>query len=248
MLCEMRETHGITTARLKQCDQPIRRQILPVERLQILDEAYRVREEEENFIDGISGTYLLAFSFKLSNAHICYIEGKSVSISRINLPQMTEDTSSGQSSPIEPVPSQKIVESECSDGISGIDIIQATSADLSRASSYNPSNPYSPVMHLTPNTQYQSVSPSTNMSTSPLELRPKHESLSAGAHLIDQTRPVRMEHYPYPGVSGIPPTQMQFYGNPNLSQNAGVAITHTSTESLPTEIMMPYGHPYYFNY
>jgi hypothetical protein len=62
MLCEMRETHGITTARLKQCDQPIRRQILPVERLQILDEAYRVREEEEKFIDGISGTYLLAFS------------------------------------------------------------------------------------------------------------------------------------------------------------------------------------------
>ncbi|KAJ5522542.1 hypothetical protein N7527_006657 [Penicillium freii] len=248
MLCEMRETHGITTARLKQCDQPIRRQILPVERLQILDEAYRVREEEENFIDGISGTYLLAFSSKTPNAHMCYLDGKSVSISRTNLPQMTEDISSGQSSPIEPVPSHRIVESGCSDGISGIDIIQATSADLSRASSYNPSNPYSPAMHLTPNTQYQPVSPSTNLSTSPLELRPKHESLSAGVHLINQTRPARMEHYPYPGVSGIPPTQMQFYGNPNLSQNAGVAITHTSTESLSTETMMPYGHPYYFNY
>lgn len=53
----MRETHGITTARLKQSDQPIRRQILPVERLQILDEAYQVREEEEKYLDGISGTY-----------------------------------------------------------------------------------------------------------------------------------------------------------------------------------------------
>ncbi|CRL21213.1 Protein of unknown function DUF2841 [Penicillium camemberti] len=229
MLCEMRETHGITTARLKQCDQPIRRQILPVERLQILDEAYRVREEEERFIDGIS-------------------DGKPVSISRTNLPQMTEDTSSGQSSPIELVPSQKIIESECSDGISGLDITQATSGDLSRASSYNPSNPYSPAMHLAPTPQYQSVGPSTNMSTSPLELRPKHESLSPGAHLIDQTRSVSTEHYPYPGVSGIPPTQMQFYGNPNLSQNAGVPITHASAENLSTETMMPYGHPYYFNY
>ena len=62
MLCEMRETHGITTARLKQSDQPIRRQILPVERLQILDEAYRVREEEEKYLDGISGTYFLMLS------------------------------------------------------------------------------------------------------------------------------------------------------------------------------------------
>ncbi|KAJ5393142.1 uncharacterized protein N7487_010783 [Penicillium crustosum] len=200
MLCEMRESHGITTARLKQCDQPIRRQILPVERLQILDEAYRVREEEENFIDGIS-------------------DGKPVSIARTNLPQMTEDTSSGQSSPIESVSSRRIVESECSDGISSLDITQATSRDISRASSYNPSNPYSPTMHLAPNAQYQSVGPSTNMSTSPLELRPKHESLSAGAHLIDQTRP-----------------------------NAGVPITHASAENLSTEAMMPYGHPYYFNY
>jgi hypothetical protein len=71
MLCEMRETHGITTARLKQSDQPIRRQILPVERLQILDEAYRVREEEENYLDGISGTYLLMLSSTpFGNSHV----------------------------------------------------------------------------------------------------------------------------------------------------------------------------------
>ncbi|KGO48096.1 Protein of unknown function DUF2841 [Penicillium expansum] len=227
MLCEMRETHGITTARLKQCDQPIRRQILPVERLQILDEAYRVREEEEKFLDGIS-------------------DGKSVFISRTNLPQMVEDTSSGQSSPAETISSQNIVESERSDGISSIDITHP--GDLPSASPYNHSNPYSPAMNLGPNTQYQSVGPSTNMPTSPLELRPKHESLSAGSHLIDQTRPVSMTHYPYPGVSGIPPAPMQFYGAPNLSQDAGVPITQTSREGLSTETMMPYGHPYYFNY
>jgi len=55
----LRGSLGITAARLKECDQPIRRQILPVDRLQILDEAYRVREEEEKFEDGISGTYAL---------------------------------------------------------------------------------------------------------------------------------------------------------------------------------------------
>ncbi|OQE17728.1 hypothetical protein PENFLA_c023G10926 [Penicillium flavigenum] len=220
MLCEMRETHGITTARLKQSDQPIRRQILPVERLQILDEAYRVREEEENYLDGIS-------------------DGKRVSIARTNLPQMAEDTSSGQSSPTEPASSQNIVESECSDGISDIDITQVTSEDLPNAPPYNPSHPYNP-MHMGPNTQYHSVGPS-NMSTSPLELRPKPEPVSAGTHLMDRTHPVGMVHYPYPGVSGIPPTPMGFYGT-------SVPITQTSTENLSTETMMPYGHPYYFNY
>ncbi|CAP99909.1 Pc22g26210 [Penicillium rubens Wisconsin 54-1255] len=60
MLCDMHETHGVTAARLKQCDQSIRHQILPVERLETLDEAYRVREEEGRFLDGISGTYLSA--------------------------------------------------------------------------------------------------------------------------------------------------------------------------------------------
>lgn len=248
MLCEMRETHGITSARLKQCDQPIRRQILPVERLQILDEAYRVREEEEKFLDGISGTHLLTLSSTLSKTHICYLDGNHVCITRINLPQMAEDTSSRQSSPTEPVSSQNIVESECSDGSSGIDITQVTSGDLSSALPYHNSNPYSPAMHLGPNTQYHSVCPSTNMSTSPLELRPKHESLSSGAHLIDRTSPVSMAHYPCPGVSGIQPNPMEFYGTPNLCQDAGVPITQSSTENLSSETMMPYGHPYYFHY
>ncbi|KGO74238.1 Protein of unknown function DUF2841 [Penicillium italicum] len=229
MLCEMRETHGITTARLKQSDQPIRRQILPVERLEILDEAYRVREEEEKFLDGIS-------------------DGKSVSISRANLPKMTEDTPSGQSSPTEPVFSQNIVDSKRNDEISSIDVTQVTPGDLPSAPSYIHSNPYGPSMHLGPTTQYQYVGPSTNMSTSPLELRPKRESPSAGTHLIDQTCPGGMPHYPYSGVPGIPPAPMQFYGTPNFSQDAGVPITQTLRENLSTETMTPYGHPYYFNY
>ena len=174
-------------------------------------------------------------------------DGKQVCIARTNLPQMAEDTSSGQSSPTEPVSSQNIVKSECNDGIFGLDITKVTSGDLPSASPYNPPNPYSP-MHLGASSQYHSVSPSTNMSTSPLELRPKHESLSAGTHMIDRTRSINMAHYPYPDVSGIQSTPMEFYGTPNMSQDAGVPITQTSTENLSTESMIPYGHPYYFNY
>jgi len=51
----LRTSHGITARKLKAADQPIRRQILPVERLAILDEVYQVREEEEKFLDGVTG-------------------------------------------------------------------------------------------------------------------------------------------------------------------------------------------------
>lgn len=59
ILTELRTSHGITAQRLREADQTIRRQISPVERLQILDEVYRVREEEEKFLDGESGTVVL---------------------------------------------------------------------------------------------------------------------------------------------------------------------------------------------
>jgi len=55
LLCELRTTYGITARRLREADQPIRRQITPVERLQMMDELYEVREEEEKFLDGTTG-------------------------------------------------------------------------------------------------------------------------------------------------------------------------------------------------
>lgn len=55
ILCELRTSHGVTARRLKEADQPIRRQISPTERLQILDEVYQVREEEEKFQEGVIG-------------------------------------------------------------------------------------------------------------------------------------------------------------------------------------------------
>ncbi|RHZ56389.1 hypothetical protein CDV55_102564 [Aspergillus turcosus] len=52
ILCELRDSRGITVAKLREADQSIRRQITPPERLQVLDEIYRVREEEESYLDG----------------------------------------------------------------------------------------------------------------------------------------------------------------------------------------------------
>lgn len=56
ILCELRGSHNITVEKLREADQSIRRQILPAERLQVLDEIYHVREEEERYLDGRIGT------------------------------------------------------------------------------------------------------------------------------------------------------------------------------------------------
>lgn len=55
LLCELHTSHGITARKLKEADQPIRRQISPAERLQILDEVYEVRGKEEQFQQGAAG-------------------------------------------------------------------------------------------------------------------------------------------------------------------------------------------------
>lgn len=55
ILCELRSSHGITAQKLKLAGQPIEQKIAPVERLQLLNELYMVREEEEKFLDSITG-------------------------------------------------------------------------------------------------------------------------------------------------------------------------------------------------
>ncbi|KAJ5909359.1 hypothetical protein N7504_004002 [Penicillium tannophilum] len=89
LLCELRTTYGITARRLREADQPIRRQITPIERLQMMDELYEVREEEEKFLDGKT-------------------DGKTlVSIARANLPDPVDSPSSRRTSPNEEKPTQE---------------------------------------------------------------------------------------------------------------------------------------------
>jgi hypothetical protein len=63
ILCELRESHGISVEKLREADQSIRRQFSPPECLQVLDEIYRVRGEEESYLDGRTGKHILFFFF-----------------------------------------------------------------------------------------------------------------------------------------------------------------------------------------
>lgn len=55
ILCELKDSHGVTADKLREAGQDVRRQIDPETRLQILDEIYFVRQLEEQFLDGEIG-------------------------------------------------------------------------------------------------------------------------------------------------------------------------------------------------
>ena len=57
ILCELRESHNITSEKLKDAGQDVRRGIVPEERLQVLDEIYYVRDMEELYLDGKIGMH-----------------------------------------------------------------------------------------------------------------------------------------------------------------------------------------------
>ncbi|OJJ49070.1 hypothetical protein ASPZODRAFT_129452 [Penicilliopsis zonata CBS 506.65] len=51
ILCDLRESHGMSVQKLWEADQAIRYQFDPSERLRLLDEIYRVRRQEEKFLN-----------------------------------------------------------------------------------------------------------------------------------------------------------------------------------------------------
>ncbi|KAJ5308632.1 hypothetical protein N7508_004011 [Penicillium antarcticum] len=243
ILCELHESHGVTTARLKECDQPIRRQILPVDRLEILDEAYRVREEEENFQTGVK-------------------DGEEpVWISRANLPDTTGDTSSGQSSPTEPEYTQTTAKSECSDEALAVDtskLLIPFDDPRSNTSPYHTTpTHYNPPMHISPHMQYMPIEQPTRGSTSPLELKRKREE-TVGTNLVDRTRQMGHTPYQYTGNVSTQVFPMGIYEDPLAMSGVGASIPPSVpiSQSVPitqsaagpsTEQMMLYGYPYYFD-
>ncbi|KAJ5766550.1 uncharacterized protein N7511_004166 [Penicillium nucicola] len=52
ILCELKDSHGVTAEKLRDAGQDVRRQITPANKLQVLDEIYFVRKMEEQFLDG----------------------------------------------------------------------------------------------------------------------------------------------------------------------------------------------------
>lgn len=52
ILCELKDSHGVTADKLREAGQDVRRQITPEHRLQVLDEIYFVRQLEEQYLNG----------------------------------------------------------------------------------------------------------------------------------------------------------------------------------------------------
>lgn len=61
ILCELKESRGITAEKLKDAGQDVRRQIQPESRLQVLDEIYYVRYMEELYMEGKISTHSLPY-------------------------------------------------------------------------------------------------------------------------------------------------------------------------------------------
>lgn len=70
ILCGLDPSYGVNAEKLKSATMVIRGQIQPAERQEILDEMYRVRKEEEKFLEGITGKLeVLIFLFFTAQAH-----------------------------------------------------------------------------------------------------------------------------------------------------------------------------------
>ncbi|KAJ5215188.1 uncharacterized protein N7469_011679 [Penicillium citrinum] len=115
IFCESRTNYGITARKLRAADQPIRRQILPVERLEVLDEAYQVREEEEKFLDGVTdGKAMLSISrSNLPDAaetlvNCCERKQKPAPVEEDSGPEQKTETSPVVDGPLEAKPSPPI--------------------------------------------------------------------------------------------------------------------------------------------
>ncbi|KAJ5982655.1 hypothetical protein N7451_012755 [Penicillium sp. IBT 35674x] len=94
-----KNVHGISAQRMKEADRPIRKQFSPPGRLQILDEAYRVREGEEKLLDGTTGTSAVLRENRIGRSDSLAVDGNTTMlISRANLPDAAEPSvSNGKS-------------------------------------------------------------------------------------------------------------------------------------------------------
>ena len=91
ILRELRISHGISVAKLKEVDLPIYHQISPPERLHILNEIYQVRQHEEQFLDGKTSRRSEE-NIVIHAVNISPADGQTMAwISRANLPE-TEGT------------------------------------------------------------------------------------------------------------------------------------------------------------
>ncbi|CAI7668131.1 unnamed protein product [Penicillium pancosmium] len=238
ILCELRTSYGITARKLKASDQPIRRQILPVERLEILDEVYQVREEEEKFSDQVT-------------------DGKAmVSISRSNLPDAAEALVNRGEQKQKPAP---IIEEDPSP-----EPKTETMPVIGGPSRANPPQPIfvtggdipNPQPSVTPSpTRYihqdLPIHPSFNQPPASSSISPqvKRKRQDSGPDVATTLSPTTMGYYS-PIFVGSQPFMTEPYAGMQGFQTSGVTSQDmTPGQSIPEPFREPmenYEFPYYF--
>ncbi|KAJ5190201.1 uncharacterized protein N7498_009186 [Penicillium cinerascens] len=236
ILCDLRASNGVTARRLEQAEQPIRRQISPAERLQLLDELYEVREAEEKFLDGVAD------------------EKTTVSVLRANLPDAVElsvhqGEASRRATPAEEDASR-----------------QSTKETPSRRNGLLRSNIPQPLLvpspdlptNLTPSPHAATPSPSQYIqqdlpihpgfehtsSASPQDLKRKRPVSEAGPST--STSPASVPYYS-PVFVGSQPFLSERYDNlEGLPQPGGPNTVQPGAENFAENIEI-YGFPYYFD-
>ncbi|KAJ5819429.1 hypothetical protein N7474_005020 [Penicillium riverlandense] len=241
ILCELHTGHRITARRLKEADQPIRCQISPAERLEILDEVYHVREEEEKFLEGVT-------------------DGKSMLlIARANLPVAVESPiSQGGSRKITPGEGTSSHEREQPTEIMAIrsgpirstNTLESafTTGDLPPNLSTTIPRPPSHIPNLYIN-QDLPIHPGFDFgaSSSRLQqnLKQKHQCGETGPSI--GTSPNTLWYYS-PIFAGSQPFVPEPYGELQNFQHQGVPTTGQPVTELYGEPMEPsHAFPYYFD-
>ncbi|OGE48020.1 hypothetical protein PENARI_c033G11454 [Penicillium arizonense] len=233
ILQELRISHGISVAKLKELDQSIRHQLSPPERLHILDEIYQVREQEEQFLDGKTNGQTMA------------------SISCANFPE-TEGTAghtniskkrNGDGSSTIPVTFR--------DTETPIGYAEYASAMDAPQGAFTPSGHFpnlassyhavlSQIGKSKPREQILPHQPSfdSTMSVSPRRLKRKRDFVEI--HPAKPRSPNALAHYFAP-----PPGASQFYGPAYPIQSPAVPGTRHSMLGMPEDPFVAYNAPYY---
>ncbi|RDW65797.1 uncharacterized protein DSM5745_09536 [Aspergillus mulundensis] len=221
ILCELRDSHGICVEKLREADQAIRRQIAPPERLQILDEIYRVRGEEERYLEGRSDAQTV------------------VCVSRVHLPDMP-DTQTSFYSPANSIPMSDTYRDDVPNLESHTSVFSSslsTGDTLVRREYAATPTPITPVSMPAASTTWETYSSTIPVSAT---LPPINPSIRHPG--TEHTSPYALE-YPTPPTYGYhqpaPTLEMQ----PFSMGYANIPPHHLS-QSVPHN-----GHqPYYFDY
>ncbi|KAL4998421.1 hypothetical protein BDV10DRAFT_185244 [Aspergillus recurvatus] len=245
ILCELRESHAICVEKLREADQAIRRQISPVERLQVLDEIYRVRGEEERYLDGRSDPQAVVY------------------VSRVHLPDMADAQTSlrpsTDSSPASDSYREDVPDLEAHTSVFPSSSF-STSDNLTKREADTTPTPITPVSIPTSNTAvsatWEAFQPTISVSAT---LPPIHSSMQH--HCTDRTRtPYALDypssaygyHHPAPALEMQPfamgYTDLHSHLPPQLPHqndaDHGQPQAHASMPMMRTESGLGH-HPYY---